>query len=387
MISEKKKRKKYGLMSLVMILVLAGIIMTSLAFADEADITEDISTLNVNHSQILVKGEGYHLNYEQEVQREKEQEQQKIKEEDFKQKTEASVNINDNGGEIWDDLAPDNNKKKEDGEDKNEESDEDINTEKSPMITTSLSNIKQSEVVSGTWKHFTVSAKDYKGSKIGLFFIEVYGNGSRVYSSSEDGYRGNYTMDLQDGVNTVRIKVKDKEGNVGVKTIDFTADINGQQKSGGTAKFSLDARNLGLGYIIPSSRFEFYEGEKLSAAICRFLTSYGFSYSYAGSINEGFYIKSVSKPGMVQDPKIPDNILEGLESIGASETAGPFDHDKLGEFDFYGKSGWMYEYNGEIRDTGLSNVIVKDGDKINIWFTTHLGVDRGGVWDPSKIIQ
>ena len=54
-----------------------------------------------------------------------------------------------------------------------------------------------------------------------------------------------------------------------------------------------------------------------------------------------------------------------------------YHYDSLGEFDFTGPSGWMYDVNGVNVGSGISTYYPADGDTVRLRFTLYNGADIG----------
>ena len=154
--------------------------------------------------------------------------------------------------------------------------------------------------------------------------------------------------------------------------------VSGQIIGHFTSAVSVEATTLGLGYLVPPTQVEIYDGEPAAYVVKRFFDRCGITFDYKGTLDEGFYLARINRENLVPDYHIPENLLRYLEEDGASET-GIWYTDSLGEFDFYGKSGWNIAVDEFYPNSGLSGVHLNDGQRLAIRFTLHLGYDIGGL--------
>lgn len=249
---------------------------------------------------------------------------------------------------------------------------------KAPHIATSLT---ENQLISGTFLNFTVSATDYEGQKISRGSFVVTSNGARIYSSgagTDHEYEGNYKPDnLTDGANIIVITVTDTQGNQAIKTVTVRTDPNGEKPVGGKLTIIIEARTLGLGYLV-NETVDFYKGESIPYVVDRAIAAAGCAYSHTGSMSSGWYLAGIKKPGITNGWHIPDPIAEKLNSEGCTETG--HDANSLSEKDFYKDSGWVFLYNGDFPGTGMSDFTLQDGDTVTIAFTTSYGNEYNGEW-------
>ena len=109
-----------------------------------------------------------------------------------------------------------------------------------------------------------------------------------------------------------------------------------------------------LGMIIKATRVPFKKNDTIASVTLRLLEEEGFTASYQGSENRGFY----------------------LESIGNFYVKGTY-YRSFGEFDAGRDSGWMITWNDWFIDQGASEFTVEDGDVIRWQYTCQLGADIG----------
>ena len=91
----------------------------------------------------------------------------------------------------------------------------------------------------------------------------------------------------------------------------------------------------------------------------------------------GFYLRRISRGGMMDYPAIPENLWSKILQDGLTLT-GQTDNNSLGEFDYTSGSGWMYSVNDWYPNYGCSRYTVQPGDVICWVYTCDLGQDVGG---------
>lgn len=246
--------------------------------------------------------------------------------------------------------------------------------DKTPTIITSLSDGQR---IDGLRIAFTVEARDYKGYSIESFYFTVYTNDIRTYSSGENTYKRTYKPQLSEGENRIVIVVKDKEGNEARREFTVYADARSEPKVGGTVHIVLDARTIGLGYLLDVQQ-EFYEGDAISHVALEALSRNGFTCTHTGNSSYGWYLSRIGKPGITNGFAIPAALLEKLSEDGDSMMG--HDADSLGEKDFYEYSGWIFMQNGESPSVGMASREAVDGDEIVIAFTLDMGKEYDRTW-------
>lgn len=119
------------------------------------------------------------------------------------------------------------------------------------------------------------------------------------------------------------------------------------------------------------------QGETASYSISRFLEENGFTYDNTGSLDVGFYLARLARPGIGVGVAIPEDLKQAIDEDGLEWKDQRYD-DSIGEFDYCQGSGWMYSVNGAFPNYGLSDAVFKDGDVVRIRFTLAYGRDIGG---------
>ena len=119
------------------------------------------------------------------------------------------------------------------------------------------------------------------------------------------------------------------------------------------------------------------QGETGSYFLTRFLEDKGFQYNNTGSLDTGFYLSRIIKPGIAAGVSIPEDLKQAIDNDGLEWKDQRYDNS-IGEFDYCQGSGWMYSVNGSFPGYGFSDVVFKDGDVVRIRFTLAYGKDIGG---------
>lgn len=249
-----------------------------------------------------------------------------------------------------------------------------------PSIQTSLDGV--TTPLKNRYYTFNVTAKTGSGQPIYSNHIEVTMDGSVV--SMPTGSNGTYHYDLyfpdtgnDNDEYVVTVLAWDDEGNSAY--VDYTVKFHGVKdgESIGTATIVIDATTVGLG-IIDSYECQIVSGETAAASLLKMLEAKGYTATYDGSEKVGFYVRSLSKPGLASGAAVPDNLWEKILADGIT-TSSPSGGNSLGEFDFTMGSGWMYSINGTLYPgKGLSEYKLSDGDTLTLRFTLAYGKDIGG---------
>lgn len=224
---------------------------------------------------------------------------------------------------------------------------------------------------------FTVDmvAYDYHGKRLHSNSITVTLNGSPVPLDGENE-KTSYLLELYTPDNVVTVHLKDNEGYEALYTFHLT--YNKMDGPIGYATVSVEATTLGLGYLVPPTQVEIYDGEPAAYVVKRLLDSYGIGFDYSGDMDSSFYLQRIRKENIVSNYHIPETLIGYLDESGASET-GVWDSNSLGEMDFYEKSGWNIAIDEFYPNHGLSGVHLNDGQRLSIRFTLNLGRDIGGL--------
>lgn len=242
--------------------------------------------------------------------------------------------------------------------------------EKQPLINT---NIKDQGVYNQPILNFDVWITDYRGKSLGYSDMEVLVNGVPADYIGEMG-RQTYKTELNVGSNTITIKVTDEYQYTVTKmyTVFF--------KSGaGEITISLEASTVGIAYLVEPRKLKVESGVSLSYALDQFLKEEGFTYSYNGNMDDGFYLSRIEKKNMLDGFSIPADLAAMIVKDELMFDPNSYEGlDMLGEFDFSQGSGWMYSINGLYSSYGFNKAYVQDGDEVRIRFTLAYGKDIGG---------
>lgn len=151
----------------------------------------------------------------------------------------------------------------------------------------------------------------------------------------------------------------------------------------GTAYILLDATTVGLDPDTLGGTYvwKIRQNVPASYAVLEMLEEFGYDVEYANSPDDGFYLRRISRGGMMDYAQIPDALWQKIQKDGLGLT-GQSSADSLGEFDYTNGSGWMYSLNGTLyAGKGLSGYYLSDGDTLYIRFTLAYGKDIGGYND------
>lgn len=226
-------------------------------------------------------------------------------------------------------------------------------------------------------KEFTLDVlpKDYQGNRIYSKGITVRLNGM-LYPHTWESEFTSYLLYFNNGDNRLEIRITDQDG----RYTDYYYQIHCQAVEDGEElgkiTLSIDANVLGLGYIVEPTEVTIRQGETLADTITRFLDENGFTYQYTGSLDAGFYLSRLGKPGIGTGVSIPEELKKEIDADGLEWKDQHFD-DSLGELDYCQGSGWNYTVNGNFLGYSMSDAVVKDGDEVRIRFTLAYGKDIG----------
>lgn len=150
---------------------------------------------------------------------------------------------------------------------------------------------------------------------------------------------------------------------------------------------SIEKLTLGQGYIMEPQRVPYYSGETLAQVLDRTLTDLSRNYEHTGNLTSGFYLSSIQDPNRASiQNTIPSYILDMWNSVKAAAPATKpivytdiAEPDYLGEYDYYGQSGWMYSVNNAFPPVGAGQTSAADGLVVRWQFSIiGLGGDLGG---------
>ena len=247
-----------------------------------------------------------------------------------------------------------------------------------PLAPTFTTDLVSGVTVLGDTKTIQVWAKDANGNRIRGKQVSVVLNGVAVPFLWDDSSKTSYKLKLKNGENKVSIKVWDSEGRIAAESYVIHAKIVSENEVIGTATISLDAKVLGLDYIIPPTKVEIRQNVPTSVLIDELLKANGIQYEAAGNLHNGFYLSSISKPNLLQNIQIPTTLKQLVENEATQVDWDNYLLDSLGEFDFTNGSGWMYSVNGDFPNYGFADSYLLDGDVVKIRYTLYYGKDIGG---------
>ncbi len=241
-----------------------------------------------------------------------------------------------------------------------------------------VTDLVDGTTIRGTIKTFNVWPVDHEGNRIRGGNVIVTVNGVGIPFIWDDSTKTSYKLNLQDGKNEVIITVTDKEGRTITETFFVHATKVAEGEVIGKATISIEASTIGLGYLIPPTEIDIHQGEKTSYILDQLLRDNGFTYENTGTLESSFYLAAISKPDLVMNPVIPEDLLELVRDASTQFDLENYHPDWLGEFDFANGSGWMYSVNGDYPNFGFADSYLLDGDIVRIRYTLHYGKDIGG---------
>lgn len=389
-INKKKRQKKGGiLLSAVVVFVL---LLTGFLHGQSPAKAEALDDSPSAVSRVLILGKGSPINDQQRKELEKEQKKIEKRREEIRERqkdervagssqdtsptgTDADSGSSGVGGNTGGTGDPSG----DEGKDPEAPAPGGEETGKLPVIYSTLRN---GDSYNGPMRGFTVYADDYQGRHINRANFSVYANGEKLYSSG-DRYNAHYQMTVLAGTNKVSITVTDSFGVQGTREYAFTGYPDEPSVQRGHAYVTLDLRTIGGGYAFSNYEVPIYDGENLPYVVVRALEANGYTVRYTGNKAYGFYLASITKPGILalkQNCITPPPILAKLEEVNAAYMSYS-NNDTLMEKEIYGGSGFIYFHNDWFReDDGMSGVPAQDGDEIVIAFTTYYGYEYNGTW-------
>lgn len=243
-------------------------------------------------------------------------------------------------------------------------------TEKQPLIRT---NLKENGIYNQATLNFDVWVTNYRGKALAYSDMEVLVNGGPADYIGEMN-RQTYSTQLRSGANTITIKITDEYQYTVRKT--YTVFY---RTGKGRITISLEAGTIGIPYLIKPKEIDVESGVSLSHVLDEYLRSEGFTYTYTGDLDDGFYLAKIHKKNLIKGYQIPADLAAKIKKDELLFDKNGFESlDDLGEFDFCQGSGWMYSINGLYSSYGFNKAYVQDGDTVRIRFTLAYGKDIGG---------
>lgn len=252
-----------------------------------------------------------------------------------------------------------------------------------PIIYTNL----DSDVINTSNRNLTLKVRATDGEHNTLYqnHIEVRLDGELITQYTGSGDSGlEYLLSLAAGSvgdqteHKLTILAWDDNNNSTLKTYKI---IYGHQDAGekiGTATIRLDLSVLGLGIIDAPVSCDIFQDVPASYAVKAALEENGYTFSYDGTLDSGFYLTRISRAMTFKYAAIPEELRQLLELDGLSVSRPSGYKNSVGEYDYTTASGWMYSINGAYPGKGLSEYYLSDGDTLTIRFTLAYGKDIGG---------
>ena len=249
-----------------------------------------------------------------------------------------------------------------------------------PTIVTNLDGVTETSNRNFT---LTVKATAYTGSPLYASQIEVQMDGKRI-TGPTGGPVYEYQLYFPDPIvgdtveHTITIRAWDGEGNSAFVSYRILYRFVDTGDVIGTAYIVFDATTVGLDVMEEPYTYKIRQNTPASYAVIEALEEWGYEYEYSGSMDVGFYLRRISRGGMMDYPAIPENLWSKILQDGLTLT-GQTDNNSLGEFDYTQGSGWMYSVGGNTyAGKGLSGYYLTDGDTLYLRFTLAYGKDIGG---------
>lgn len=255
---------------------------------------------------------------------------------------------------------------------------ENENPQVDPDAPKLVTDLKSGSKVKGDIKTINVWPVTASGERIRGKNVQVQVNGENIPFTWDDSVKTSYKLTLRTGQNTVTIKVWDDEGRTVTETFTVTSVAPAEDGVIGQVTISLEASVLGIPYLIKPTKMDIRQGQRGSYILDQLLRTNGFTYGKTGNLDSSFYLRDVSKPGMLNNVAIPDDLWEVVEKVSTTSNREAYSPDSLSEFDFANGSGWMYSVNGDYPNYGFADAYFLDGDVVRVRYTLHYGKDIGG---------
>lgn len=241
-------------------------------------------------------------------------------------------------------------------------------------------DLKDGQTIRNSRHTFHINVVDDKGKLYTHHGIRIMAtnNGEQIPVDWVNDAKVSFKLSVVNGANDIKVTARDRDGNTAEASITIYGDIANEDEVIGTITFSIEATTIGLGYIIPPISVDIYPKERASQLLDRVLREHGFSYEFTGTLEKNFYLSAIYKPGLVKNPKIPEDLAELVSRDLSRFDPEDYHPDYLGEFDFSNGSGWMYSVNGHYPNVGFADYYLKDEDVLRIRYTLAYGADIGG---------
>ena len=176
-----------------------------------------------------------------------------------------------------------------------------------------------------------------------------------------------------EGANTITVTAVDNEGVSASRT--WTVYYEAGEI---TVTISVEATTVGLGMLVPATAVTVPGGTSALTVLEEALAQYG----YTAALDRGEYLSAICGPGICTgysiDPELKELIVaDGMDAQGVGYDPTPASEDRLGEFDFYRWSGWMFSVNGSYPGISMASYAPQDGAVLRLRFTLAMGKDIG----------
>ena len=248
-----------------------------------------------------------------------------------------------------------------------------------PTITTNLDNW-EGEVKTQSFT-FTVKARTWENKQIYYDHIVVMMDGKEILNPTGNStyeYVLYFTKPNRGDTSNHKITVLawDDDGNSRLEKYELVYRSIDEGDVIGQVRVVVDATTVGKG-IIADEVVDIVQGRPASYTVLEALDVMNMEYDYAGTKDNGFYLRNLRRGGAFRNARMPE-ALEELIARDGLEFRDPCTKNQLGEFDFTQGSGWMYCVNsGAYSGKGLSEWHLNDGDTIYLRFTLAYGKDIG----------
>lgn len=220
-----------------------------------------------------------------------------------------------------------------------------------------------------------VEGRSGKGEQLYSNNFTVTVNGTTIPApTAQTGSLFGYDAYLRyEGANTITVTAVDNEGVSASRT--WTVYYEAGEI---TVTISVEATTVGLGMLVPATAVTVPGGTSALAILEEALAQYG----YTAALDRGEYLSAICGPGICTgysiDPELKELIVaDGMDAQGVGYDPTPASEDRLGEFDFYRWSGWMFSVNGSYPGISMASYAPQDGAVLRLRFTLAMGKDIG----------
>ena len=220
-----------------------------------------------------------------------------------------------------------------------------------------------------------VEGRSGKGEQLYSNNFTVTVNGTTIPApTAQTGSLFGYDAYLRnEGANTITVTAVDNEGVSASRT--WTVYYEAGEI---TVTISVEATTVGLGMLVPATAITVPGGTSALAVLEEALAQYG----YTAALDRGEYLSAICGPGICTgysiDPELKELIVaDGMDAQGVGYDPTPASEDRLGEFDFYRWSGWMFSVNGSYPGISMASYAPQDGAVLRLRFTLAMGKDIG----------